>query len=73
MPNFFSDLDWKELFLPMISDIRNINRETNTSAISTNNLNLANDANEDEYEKIIAEINKSRELENSSHNLIIIE
>ncbi|MCO6174441.1 hypothetical protein NHF50_05225 [Flavobacterium sp. NRK F10] len=73
MSNFFSDLDWKELFLPVISDLRNINRETNTSAISTNNLNLANQDNEEEYEKIITEINKSREIENSGHNLIIIE
>ncbi|MFY7937761.1 MAG: hypothetical protein ACOVOQ_10300 [Flavobacterium sp.] len=73
MTKFFSNFDWMELLLPVVSDLKSINRETNTSAVPTNNMDLADKENEEEYEMIISRINELREKNNSSHNLIIIE
>ena len=71
MKKIISNLNWRELFFPVLSDLKNINEETDSTRISSNNWSLAND-NVD-YEKVIKLINKNKSSEDSKHNIIILD
>jgi hypothetical protein len=71
MSKIISKLNWRELFFPVLSDLKNINEETDSARVSRNNWTLAN--NNDDYEKVIKLIKKNRSSENSEHNIIIID
>lgn len=71
MKKIISNLNWRELFFPVLSDLKNINEETDSTRVSSNNWSLAND-NVD-YEKVIKLIKDNRSSEDSKHNIIIVD
>lgn len=64
-------LNWKELFFPVLADLKDINEETDTTRVSNNNWKLAND--KADFDKILDLIKENRSSEDSGHNLIILE
>lgn len=52
-------VDWFGYFFPVIRDIQEINRETDTEKVAKNNYRLAN--NEEEYKQFIEKLNKNRQ------------
>ena len=43
MKEFIKNINWKELLFPVLADIKNINEETDTTRVSSNNWDLAQD------------------------------
>lgn len=70
MKKFIKNINWGELFFPVIEDLKSINKETDTTKISSNNWDLANDSND--FEKVFKKIEESRLEENKQHNIIVI-
>lgn len=70
MKKILKNMNWGELFFPVIEDLKSINKETDTTKISSNNWELANDNNH--FEEVIEKIKKSRSEENKQHNIIVI-
>lgn len=66
-------INWKELFFPVLADIKNINKETDTTRVSSNNWDLAQ--NNITYKEVIGKIkeNRSSGSEETVHNFIVIE
>lgn len=73
MKKYLKNINFKELFFPVIADLNSINEEINVSFISHNNWDLAND--EVEYKKVLAKIKESKKVEEESetHNYVILE
>ena len=72
MKKYFKNINFKELFFPVISDLNSINEEINVSFISHNNWDLAND--DVEYKKVMAKIKESKKVEEVSetNNYVIL-
>lgn len=70
MKDIIQKINWKELFFPVLADLRNINEETDTTSVSTNNWNLAND--KDDFNTIFEQIKENRASEETEHNIIIL-
>lgn len=64
MKKYLKNINFKELFFPVISDLNSINEEINVSFISHNNWDLAND--DVEYKKVLAKIKESKKVEEKS-------
>lgn len=71
MKKLITNLNWKELFFPVLRDINDINEVTDTTIISNNNWTLAND--KVQYKKILDLIQEKRSQESSDQNVIIVE
>lgn len=52
-------MNWREIFFPVLSDIKEINKETDTNLVAKNNLELAN--NDEKFQQILKEIKKQQE------------
>ena len=63
-------ISWKELFFPVLNDLKNINSETDTASVSSNNWNLAND--KDDFKIIFEQIKENRASAETEHNIIIL-
>lgn len=63
-------ISWRELFFPVLNDLKNINSETDTTTVSSNNWNLAND--KDDFKIIFDQIKENRASEETKHNIIIL-
>jgi hypothetical protein len=63
-------ISWRELFFPVLNDLKNINEETDTTSVSSNNWNLAND--KDDFKNIFEQIKENRSSEETKHNIIIL-
>lgn len=63
-------ISWRELFFPVLNDLKNINEETDTTSVSSNNWNLAND--KDDFKNIFEQIKENRSSEETEHNIIIL-
>ncbi|MEZ7506388.1 hypothetical protein [Flavobacterium sp. Arc2] len=70
MKKFIKNINWKELLFPVLADIKNINEETDTTRVSSNNWDLAND-NED-YNRIFKKIQENRSSETTKHDIIVL-
>lgn len=70
MKEFIKNINWKELLFPVLADIKNINEETDTTRVSSNNWDLAND-NED-YDRIFKKIQENRLSETTTHDIIVL-
>ncbi|MCL9808930.1 hypothetical protein [Flavobacterium luminosum] len=70
MKDWLKNTNWGELFFPVLADLKNINEETDTTRVSSNNWDLAND-NED-FKEIIEKINENRSSEDTKHNIIVL-
>lgn len=70
MKEFIKNINWKELLFPVLADIKNINEETDTARVSSNNWDLAHD--NDDYNKVFEKIQKNRSSEETTHNIIIL-
>ena len=64
-------INWKELFFPVLADIKDINKETDTTSVASNNWDLAQ--NTTTYNQVINKINESRTSEDNKHNFIILQ
>ena len=64
-------INWKELFFPVLADIKNINRETDTTRVSSNNWDLAQ--NNTTYKEVIEKIKENRSSEETEHNFIVLQ
>lgn len=64
-------INWKELFFPVLADIKDINKETDTTSVASNNWDLAQ--NTTNYNQVINKINESRTSEDNKHNFIILQ
>jgi hypothetical protein len=49
-----NNISWKDLFFPILTDIQQINKETDTNYVANNNLELAN--NPEKFNKVLSEI-----------------
>lgn len=63
-------IDWKELLFPVLADIKNINEETDTTIVSSNSWDLAQ--NNATYKEVIGKIKENRSSEDKEHNFIIL-
>ena len=72
MIEFLLNIDLRELFLPIVGDIRNINQMTNTSEVSMNNIDLASEENHKEYIEVLKKVETNRASEENSHNVIVM-
>jgi hypothetical protein len=63
-------ISWRELFFPVLNDLKNINEETDTTSVSSNNWNLAND--KDDFKNIFEQIKENRSSVETEHNIIIL-
>lgn len=72
MSKFFKNINWKELFFPLYNDFKNINEETDTNVISSNNWDLANDQSKFNYADVLRKIEENRSTEKLNHNIIIM-
>jgi len=70
MTDFIKNINWKELLLPVLADINNINKETDTTKVSSNNWDLAQD--NDDYKVVFDKIQNNRSSEETKHNIIIL-
>lgn len=70
MKNTKIKISWRELFFPVLNDLKNINSETDTASVSSNNWNLAND--KDDFKTIFEQIKENRASEETEHNIIIL-
>lgn len=72
MKKYLENINFKELFFPVISDLNSINEEINVSFISNNNWDLAND--EVEFKRVLAKIKESKKTEEPSetNNYVIL-
>lgn len=70
MKDIIQKINWKELFFPVLADLSNINEETDTTRVSSNNWNLAND--KDDFNTIFEQIKENRASEETKHNIIIL-
>ena len=70
MTEFIKNINWKELLLPVLADINNINKETDTTKVSSNNWDLAQDNND--YKIVFDKIQNNRSSEETEHNIIIL-
>jgi hypothetical protein len=70
MKEFIKNINWKELLFPVLADLKNINEETDTTRVSSNNWDLAQD-NED-YKIVFDKIQNNRSSEETKHNIIIL-
>lgn len=70
MKEFIKNINWNELLFPVLADLKNINEETNTAKVSSNNWDLAQD--NDDYNKVFEKIQKNRSSEETTHNIIIL-
>jgi hypothetical protein len=64
-------LNWKELFFPVLADIKDINKETDTTTVASNNWDLAQNATA--YNQVINKIKENRTTEDKEHNFIILQ
>lgn len=64
------NVNWKELLFPVLIDLKNINDETDTTRVSSNNWDLAQD--NDYYEEVLKKIKENRSSEEKDHNLIVL-
>lgn len=71
MKKIILNLNWRELFFPVLSDLKNINEETDSTRISKNNWSLAN--NVEDYASVKKLIDKNRSKEETKHNIIILD
>ncbi|MEN2487986.1 hypothetical protein AAYQ05_09330 [Flavobacterium sp. B11] len=65
-------LNWKEILFPVLEDIRIINKEVETTKVSSNNWALAETQNNAAYKKVINTIKESRSDDDNQHNIVII-
>lgn len=63
-------LDWKELLFPVLEDIKNINKETDTTKISSNNWELAE--NNSTYNNVISKIKENQSKEDKQHDIVLL-
>jgi len=70
MKDFKIKVSLRELFFPVLNDLKNINEETDTTNVSSNNWDLAND--KDSFKNIFEQINENRASEETKHNIIIL-
>lgn len=70
MKEFIKNINWKELLFPVLADIKNINEETDTTRVSSNNWDLAND--NDDYNRIFNKIQENRSSETAKHDVIVL-
>lgn len=70
MTDFIKNINWKELLLPVLADINNINKETDTTKVSSNNWDLAQD--NDDYKVVFDKIQNNKSSEETKHNIIIL-
>lgn len=70
MKKLILNINWNELFFPVLADLKNINEETDTTRVSSNNWDLAQD--NDDYNKIFEKIQENRSSEEKKHNIIIL-
>lgn len=70
MKEFIKNINWKELLFPVLADIKNINEETDTTRVSSNNWDLAQD--NDDYKIVFDKIQSNRSSEDTKHNIIIL-
>lgn len=70
MKKFILKINWKELLFPILADLKNINEETDTKRVSSNNWNLANDKND--FDIIFGKIEQSRASDETKHSIIIL-
>jgi hypothetical protein len=70
MTDFIKNINWKELLLPVLADINNINKETDTTTVSSNNWALSQD--NDDYKVVFDKIQNNRSSEETKHNIIIL-
>ena len=68
MKEVLQKINWKELFFPVLGDIKNVNEDTDSERVSTNNWNLAND--DENYQIVETKIEEARKVH--SHNVIIL-
>lgn len=66
---FFRKISLKELFLPILVDLNNVNAETGTAEISANNWHLANDPKL--YDEILKEIDRKKELNTAKDEMSV--
>lgn len=64
------NINWKELLFPVLADIKDINKETDTTVISSNNWDLAQ--NNTTYNDVINKIKENRASDENEHNFIIL-
>ena len=72
MSNLLSWSNLKELLFPILNDLKNINDETSTSYISSNNLDLVNGDSDFNYKDVIEKIEASRKEDSLNHTVIIM-
>jgi hypothetical protein len=65
------NINWKELLFPVLADIKNIEKETDTTRVSSNNWDLAQD--NVNYKRVFEKIKENRSPEENEHNFIIIQ
>jgi hypothetical protein len=70
MKDIIQKINWKELFFPVLADLKNINEETDTTRVSSNNWDLAND--KEDFNTIFKQIKENRASEETEHNIIIL-
>ena len=70
MKEFIKNINWQELLFPVLADLKNINEETDTTRVSSNNWDLAQD--NDDYKVVFDKIQSNRSSEDTKHNIIIL-
>jgi hypothetical protein len=64
-------INWKELLFPVLEDIKMINKETETTKVSSNNWALAE--NNTVYKEVLGKIKESQSSADTQHNIVIIQ
>lgn len=64
-------INWKELLFPVLEDIKMINKETETTKVSSNNWALAE--NNTVYKEVLGKIKESQSSIDTQHNIVIIQ
>ncbi|HEX8563706.1 MAG TPA: hypothetical protein VF676_12075 [Flavobacterium sp.] len=70
MKEFIRNINLRELLFPVLADMKNINEETDTARVSSNNWDLAN--NTEDYNEVFEKIQESRSSEDTKHSIIIL-